>query len=73
MSRLIGFKFETTLVLGFQKIERDNKTKNDTFYLTSKVGIVIDKSDNDDIFESIFNTNISNLYEKYQTGLLIQT
>ena len=63
----------TTLVLGFQKIECDNKAKNDAFYLTSKVEIVIDKSDNDDIFESVYNTNISNLYEKYQTGLLIQT
>ena len=39
LSELRGFKFVTTLVLVFRKIESKDKTKNDNFYLISKAEI----------------------------------
>ena len=62
LSELRGFKFVTSLVLAFKKIESEDKTKYDTFY--SKAEIIIDESDIDDLFESVYTTIISNL-EKY--------
>ena len=32
LTQLKGFKFVTTLVLMFKKIESENKTRHDTFY-----------------------------------------
>ena len=40
----------TTLVLGFQKIECDNKAKNDTFYLTLRAETIIKESDINGVF-----------------------
>ena len=37
------------------------KKKNDTFYSHSKAQIIINESNIDDIFESIFTTIISNI------------
>ena len=51
----------TTLVLVFKNIESDDKTKNDTFYSNSKAEIIINKSDIDDVFQSIYTTIISNI------------
>ena len=50
-----------TLVLVFKKIESEDKTKYDTFYLNSKMEIIISESDIDDAFESIYTTIISNI------------
>ena len=50
----------TTLALVFKKIESDDKTKSDTFYSSSKAEIIINKSDLDDVFQSIYTTIISN-------------
>ena len=36
LTQLKAFKFVTTLVLAFKKIESDDKTKYDTFYFHSK-------------------------------------
>ena len=36
LTQLRGFKFMTTLVLVFKKIESENKTKYDSFYSSSK-------------------------------------
>ena len=44
----------TTLVLVFKKVESDGKTKYDTFYLSSKAEIIINKSDIDDVFQSVY-------------------
>ena len=47
------------LVLEFKKIESDDKAKYDTFYSNSKAGTIINESNIDDLFESIYTTIIS--------------
>ena len=64
LSELSGFKFVTALVLVFVKIESEDKTKYDTGYSHSKTETIINESDIDDIFESIYTTIISNI-QKY--------
>ena len=54
MTELKGFKFVTTLVLVFKKIESKDKTKCDNFYTSSKVEIIINEGDIDDGFQSIY-------------------
>ena len=66
------FKFITTLVLEFKKIENDDKTKYETFYSHSKAETIINKSDIDGIFKSICTTILSNIQENFQAVLLIQ-
>ena len=61
LTELRAFKFVATLVLEFKKIESDDKTKYDTFYSHSKAETIINESDIDDVFESIYNTIISNI------------
>ena len=56
-----GFKFVTTLVLAFKKIESEDKTKYDTLYSNSKPEVIINESDIDDEFESIYTTIVSNI------------
>ena len=43
----------TALVLVFKKIESDDKTKYDTFCSNSKIEIIMNESNIDDVFESI--------------------
>ena len=64
LSELRGFKFVTTLVLVFKKIESKDKTKFDNFYSSSKAEIIINKSDIENVFESIYSTIISNIFRK---------
>ena len=59
MSHFKRFKFVTILVLVFKKIESEDKTKYDDFYLSSKAGINFNESVTDDMFESIYTTNIT--------------
>ena len=54
LTQLKGFKFVTTLVLVFKKIESEDKTKYDNFYSSSKAEIVINYID--DVFQSIYTT-----------------
>ena len=61
MTELRGFKFVPTLVLVFEKVESDDKTKYDTFYSHSKAETIINESDIDDVFESIYTTITSNI------------
>ena len=70
MSELSGFKLVTTLVLEFKKIESEDKTKFDTFYLNSKAEIIINESDTDDgyynsilYYSILFCTYILQLYQ----------
>ena len=53
LSELRGVNFMTTLVLEFKKIESDDRTECSTFYSNSKSETIINKSDIDDVFESI--------------------
>ena len=62
MTQLKGFKFVTTLPLVFQKINSEDKTY-DTFYSNSKAEIIINESDFDDVFQSIYTTIITNIWK----------
>ena len=64
LTELRGFKFVITLALVFEKIESEDKTKYDTFYSNSKAEIIINESDIDDEFKSIYTSVISNI-QKY--------
>ena len=59
LTQLKGFKFVTTLVLLFKKIESENKTMYDTFYSHSKAGTIINKV----TFMMCLNQSILKLYE----------
>ena len=59
-SEMKGFRFVTTLVLEFKKIESDDKTKYDTFHLHSRAETIINDNNIDDVFESMYTTIISN-------------
>ena len=51
LTPLKGFKFVTTLILVFKKTESKAKTKFENFYSNSKVEIIINESDIDDVFQ----------------------
>ena len=61
LTELKGFKFLTTLVLEFRKIQSDNKTQYSTFYSHSKSETIVNESDIDDVLESVYTTVISNI------------
>ena len=64
LTELKSFKLMTTLVMEFKKkkkIESDDATKYSTFYPTSKAETVINESNIDDAFGSIYTTIISNI------------
>ena len=58
----------TTLVLVFKMIESEDKTKYDPFYSISKIEIIINKSNFDDVFELIYTTIISNIQKSLGKG-----
>ena len=45
LTQLKGFRFVTTLVLVFKKIESEDKTNYDNFYSRSKAEIIINESE----------------------------
>ena len=61
MTHSKGFQFVALLVLVFKKIESEDKTYNDNFYLSWKAEIIINGSDIDDVFQSIYITIITNI------------
>ena len=68
MTQLKGFKFVTTLVLVFKKIESENKTKYVNFYSSSNAEIIINESDVDNMFQSIYTTVITNIQKSFGKG-----
>ena len=44
-----------------KEIKSEDKTKYDNFYSSSKAGIIISESDNDDVFQSVYTTIITNI------------
>ena len=54
LPELRGFKFVTTLILVFQKIESGDKKKFDNFYSSSKVEIIVNERDIENVFKSIY-------------------
>ena len=73
MSELRGFKFVATLVLVFKKIVSEDKTKYDTFYSHSKAEIIINESDIDDLFQSIYTTIITNIQKIFRKRLRLDS
>ena len=68
MTELRGFKFVTTLVLVFKKIESDGNTSCDTFYSNWKAETIINESGVDDVFESIYKVIILNMQKSFGRG-----
>ena len=68
MTQLKILKFVTTLVLVFKKIENEDKTKYVNFYLSSKAEIIINESDIDDVFQSIYTTIITSRQKSLGKG-----
>ena len=66
LSELRGFKLVTTPALVLKNIESEDKTKSDTFYLHSKAERIINESDIDDVFKSIYTTIISNIHKIFR-------
>ena len=62
LAHLKGFKFVTTLILLFKKIESEDKTKCDNFYLSSNAEIIVNKSDIHGVFQLIY----IQLYQTYK-------
>ena len=60
MSELKEFKFVTTLVSVFKKIEREDKAKYDIFYSHSKAETIANESDISYVFQLFYNTITSN-------------
>ena len=50
-----------TLILVFKEVASDDETKYSTLYSYSKTETVVNQSDIDDLFESIYSTVISNI------------
>ena len=59
----------TRLVLELKKIQSDDKTLYKIFYAISQAEAIINESDIDDVFESIYSTIISNT-QKYMGKIL---
>ena len=58
-----------TLVLVFKKIESEDKTKKDTFfYSKSKTETIINESDINDMFKSVYNTIEPNIQRPLRKG-----
>ena len=57
-----------TLVLVFKRIESEDKTKYDSFHSSLKAGIIINESDIDDMFQSIYITIIMNIQKYLRKG-----
>ena len=65
----------TTLVLEFKKIENDDETKFTTIYFNSKAETIINETDIDDVFESVYTTITSNARKHLgkDSGLIIDS
>ena len=68
MTQLKGFKFVATLVLVFKKIESKDTAKFDNFYSSSKAEMIINESDINDVFQSIYTTLITNIQKSLGKG-----
>ena len=68
LTQLRGFKVVTALALAFKKIESENKTKHDNFYSSSKAEIIINESEIENVFKSIYTTIIANIQKSLGKG-----
>ena len=68
LTQLKGFKFTRISFSVFKKIENEDKTKYDNFYSNSKAKIIINESDIDDVFQSIYTTITTNIQKSLVKG-----
>ena len=68
LTHLKGFKLAITLFLAFKKIETEVKANNNTFFSNIKVETIINESDIDDVFKSIYAKIISNIHKSLGKG-----
>ena len=68
LTQLKGFRFVATLVLVFKKIESEDKAKENNFYSSSKAEVIINESDIDNVFQSIYSTIIINIQKPLGKG-----
>ena len=61
LTQLKDFKFVITLVLVFKKIKNGDKTMYDNFNSSSKAETIINESDIDNVFKSIYTTILTNI------------
>ena len=59
----------TTLVIEFTKIKREDATKYTNSYSKSKAETIINESDIEDVFESVYTTIILNIQKYIGKGL----
>ena len=69
LTQLKDFKFVTAIVLVFKEIETKSKTKYDNFYSSSKAKIIINESDIDDVFQSIYTIIKKKIQKSLEKGL----
>ena len=62
LAQLKGFRFMKTLFLMLKRVDSQDKTKYDNFYLNSKAETIFNDSDINEVFESIYTTIISNIH-----------
>ena len=60
--------FKATLALVFKKIASEYKTKYEAFYSHTKAETIINESDIDNVFKSIYTTIISNIQKSLGKG-----
>ena len=58
----------TTLVLLLRKIESEDKIECENFYSRSKAEIIMNRTDTDDVFQSIYTTIITNIQKSLGKG-----
>ena len=51
------------MFLVIKKIKSQDKTKYNNFYLSAKAEIIINESNIDDVFQSIYTTIVSNIHK----------
>ena len=61
MTQLKGFTFVKTLILVSKKIDSGDKTKYGTFLSSSKAGIIINETNINDVFQSVYTKITTNL------------
>ena len=61
LTQVKRFKLMPALILVFKNVESEDKTKYDTFYSNSKAEMIINNSDTDIVFQSIYTTIVSNI------------
>ena len=64
LTQLRGFKFVTTLVLVFKKVESKDKKKHDNFYSSAKAEIIINESDIGNVCKSIYTATWSSIFTR---------